>query len=184
MELTIVDKKEISTARLDLRPSEDKRDLDRYLSHLKEEDCFLYQYGMHYSEELEEAISFDFGDVIYYSIFLKDTDAMVGYVGILPFEDKEKIGELEFHIFKEFRRNGYGFEAATAIMESFFTGELTGEVMNKITASMIHGNEACQNLLEKLGLEKVVSGLHVYHEHGEEKVVGVCAYEKVNTVAD
>lgn len=178
MKASFEKRKEIHTARLDLRPSKDDRDLEIYVSHLKEEDCFLYQYGEDYSEELEEAISFDSGYVIYYSIFLKDTDIMVGYIGILPLEDGERSGDLEFHVYKEFRQNGFGYEAATAILDRFVSGELAGEKPNLLTATIIHGNLASASLLEKLDFTKVASGFRVYYDHGEQKTVGICAYEK------
>lgn len=46
-------------------------------------------------------------------------------MGILPHEDNPACGDIEFYIFKEFRRYGFCKEALTAFIDNFFIGSLT-----------------------------------------------------------
>ena len=174
-----MNEKLICTERLDLRPSKSERDLLNYISHLKEEDGFYLQYGYSYSEDLEAGISFDPGSVIYYSMFLRDTDVMVGYIGILPSGNGDGSGDLEFYTFREYRRNHYGYEAATVFMKSFIDGELTGEEMSTITATTLLDNEPCIRFLEKLGFTRAASGCRIsLEEEVENRAAPILLYEK------
>ena len=76
----------------------DEADWENYVRHLLEADEFYVQYGMEPTSELIEMIQNMNPDVIYYSIILKDTGDMAGYVGITPDNNN-----LEFYVFKEYR---------------------------------------------------------------------------------
>ena len=103
----------MTTDRLVLRPSEDERDLENYLAHIEAENEFLFQYGQEKSDELLGMIDFHTAPVAYFTVFLKGTRTMVGYVGVTTANGGSlDEGNLEFHIFKEYRRNGFCKEAA------------------------------------------------------------------------
>ena len=168
---------EIVTERLLLCPSVDQRDLDIYVSHLiaNKEEVYL-QYGEPYSEELIDVLDFHSSGVIYYSIFLKDTNTMVGYVGIYPCGDEK--GLLEFYIFSEYRRMGYGKEAVLAMVTAFFEGNLTENKGKIITVETLHDNMISRRFLESVGAKKVSTGWRIGHdENGEDSLIGFCYYE-------
>lgn len=176
------EQKDIITNRLILRPSDDERDLENYISHLKSADEFYIQYGQPYSDdELIGMIDFHSSGVIYYSVFLKETGAMVGYVGILPYGGESKSGNLEFYIFKEYRRKHYCQEALNALIECFFNGELTGAYGGMIDAETMSDNEPSCKLLESLGFQKTKVGIRFYLDHNKKsgKLCGMqlCRYE-------
>ncbi len=114
----------LSTNRLLLLRSSDERDLAKYKEHLADPDEFFMQFGLHMSDEILALVDFRSTGVLYYTVFLKVTESMVGYVGIKPYEHSEGVGELEFHIFEEHRGNGYCTEASAALLEAYFGGRL------------------------------------------------------------
>ena len=149
------------TSRLILRPSDDKRDLTDYLSHLEAENEFYFQYGTERSDELLEQIDFHSAPVYYYTVFLKNTDVMLGYVGITPRFGKRAEGEIEFYIFREHRQNGFAKEALSALIQSFFDGSLTGKKGCLVSAETLRENESSVRLLFSLGFESVSVGLRL-----------------------
>lgn len=151
---------DIVTDRLILRQSRDDRDLENYLSHLKEADEFYFQYGEEYSDELYKMIDFHSSGVIYYSVFLKEQDTMVGYVGVLPYRDSNS-GEIEFYIFKEHRRNHYASEALTALVEWYMSAELNQQSTRKVIAETMSKNEISCKLLESIGFAKEAMGIRL-----------------------
>ncbi len=152
---------EIVTERLVLRPSEDGRDLETYLAHLEAEDEYLIQYGMEKSDELLKMIDFHTAPVAYFTVFLKGTQTMIGYVGVMTAEGDALEGNLEFYIFKAYRRNGFCKEAVRALIQAFFSGALTGRQEESAFAETLSENEAPIRLLESLGFEKDAWGMRV-----------------------
>lgn len=148
---------EIITDRLILRPSDDARDLADYLSHLETANEYFIQYGEERSDWLIAAIDFHSAPVCYYTVFRKDTGAMVGYVGVTSLQEEET-GNLEFYIFREYRRNRYAYEALTALLDRFFDGTLTGKKNHTVIAETLAENEPSIRLLETLGFEKIGIG--------------------------
>ena len=151
----------IQTERLDMVPSVEPHDLDRYLSDLLSANDFYFQYGEPYSAELLEAIDFHSTDVVYYSIFLKNTQTMIGYIGILPYKNDPEYGEIEFYIFHDYRRQGFCKEAMTAYIDCFFTGSLTGVRGKQVVAETLMENEAVMKLLENTGFERESWGMRL-----------------------
>ena len=173
---------DIITERLILRQSDDERDLENYLSHLMSAYEFYFQYGDEYSDELYNMIDFHSSNVIYYSVFLKEQDIMVGYVGVLPYRHSNS-GEIEFYIFKEHRRNHYASEALAALVEWFMSDRLNNKSEKKITAITLSENEVSCKLLEYIGFDNVASGIRLNnladtYEHTTMPVgIGMAAYE-------
>ena len=147
----------LTTERLVLRKSVDERDLDRYLTDLKKTDEFYFQFGMERSEELIEEISLEFEQVIYFTVFLKDTDIMVGYVGITP-QSGFAEGEIEGYIFEKFRRNHYASEAFNALIEWYSGIQSDTNKPKNIYGRVIPENEPCNQLMLKLGFSKAATG--------------------------
>ncbi len=166
---------DIITDRLVLRRSRDDRDLEDYLSHLEAENEYFYQYGEQRSEELIKMIDFHSAPVHYYTIFPKDMPVMAGYVGIgrLPGERSENLGNLEIHVFREYRRRHYAREASAALIKSFFDGSLTGSRGALVEAETISENEPSILLLESLDFKKDAVGFRLF-EDGDGKLNAAC----------
>lgn len=148
---------ELTTERLVLRKSVDERDLDRYLTDLKKTDEFYFQFGMERSEELIEEISLEYEQVVYFTVFLKDTDIMVGYVGITP-QSGFAEGEIEGYIFEKFRRNHYATEAFNALIEWYSGMQSDPNIPKNIYGRVVPENEPCNQLMLKLGFSKAATG--------------------------
>lgn len=172
--------KAIFTKRLDMIPSEDERDLDKYVTDLLLTRDFYFQYGVPYSDELVNAIDFHSSGVLYYSLFLRDTKTMVGYVGLLPDEDDPGRGEIEYYVFRDHRRQGYAKEALVALIRRFFSGALTGTRGERVEAETHSDNNASRELLERLGFTKEASGMRLsLDEDGgidAKRSIGLCRY--------
>lgn len=170
----------IFTERLDMIPSEDERDLDRYVADLLLTGDFYFQYGVPYSDELVNAIDFHSSGVIYYSLFLRDTQTMVGYVGLLPCESDPAYWEIEYYVFRDHRRQGYAKEALVALISRFFSGALTGTRGERVEAETHSDNDASRRLLECVGFTKEASGMRLsLSENGEidtKRSIGLCRY--------
>lgn len=148
---------ELTTERLVLRKSVDERDLDRYLTDLKKTDEFYFQFGMERSDELIGNISLEYEQVIYFTVFLKDTDIMVGYVGITP-QSGFAEGEIEGYIFEKFRRNHYASEAFNALIEWYSGIQSDTNKPKNIYGRVVPENEPCNQLMLKLGFSKAATG--------------------------
>jgi ribosomal-protein-alanine N-acetyltransferase len=85
--------------------------------------------------------------VQYFPIFLLDTGEHVGCCGLRPYNLKENIYELGFHIRTKYWKKGYAYESAKAIMEFAFT-EMK---VSSLYAGHHPNNESSRNILQKLG---------------------------------
>ena len=149
---------EIISEHLVLRKSVDERDLENYLMHIRQADEFYFQYGQPYSDELYSAINFHYSEVIYFTVFLKDTDIMVGYVGIMP-ECEFAQGEIEGYIFKEYRRKHYAAEALRALIDWYLSLETESEEPRNIYSREVPENEPCIKLMQHLGFTEAARGM-------------------------
>jgi len=77
-------KASIETPRLALYPSSDEHDLPEYKKHLTDADEFFMQFGVRMTDEVLECIDFHSSGVLYYTAFSKESEKMIGYVGLLP----------------------------------------------------------------------------------------------------
>ena len=69
----------------------------RYVEHVQDPDEFYYQYCMEQTQELLYLIQDMTSGVIYYSVLLKETKEMVGYVGIAPGRSSLSAFQLQFY---------------------------------------------------------------------------------------
>ena len=102
---------------------------------------------------------------------------MVGYVGLANLD--EEGCELEFHIFNEYRRNHYAYEACTAILEEFREGRIMPDCGRGVVADTLSRNAACCNFLEKLGFKKQRWGMRItLNDEGKlQKGLSISHYE-------
>ena len=113
------------------------------------EDEIYVTFGEEKNEELLGHITKPFyHNTIYYSLHLPDTNAMIGYVGY--FTPKNQI---EYYIFKDFRRQGYAFEAVGALVDMLTNGVILGKAIDEIRAWTVLENVPSSELLLKLGFQ-------------------------------
>ena len=67
---------------------------------------------------------FDLARPYCFGIFEKATGNMVGMVGLHNYDERRRMAQCEWYIFKPYRGNGYGKEAFTALAEHAFQGKL------------------------------------------------------------
>ena len=152
------------TDRLVLCPSSNSRDLEEYHRHLTTEGDFFFQYGMEMTDELLAQADFESNGVECYTIFLKDTGEMIGYVGLSPEGDE---ADIEFYIFKDYRNMGYCKEAAIRLINAYFDGE-TGLIPGiRVTASTLLENEPAKGLLRSIGFRPLNTVMQ-FNEEAEE----------------
>ena len=140
------------TDRLILREISDE-EWDNYYNHVTEADEIFVQYGREPTADLLEFIKHPTPDVIYYSIILKDTEEMVGYIGI-----PEYSSSIEYYIFREYRHNSYAYEALTAFVDAYLDGLITPDKKSSVSAEVVFDNEASDRLLKKAGFAKLGTG--------------------------
>lgn len=82
------------------------------------------------------------------ALILKNTDEIIGYCGIEPFElDGEPALELGYRLIASYRGHGYATEAARAVISNFEA--------NKLFAYAEPENIKSLNVLHKLGFEEL-----------------------------
>lgn len=149
----------IETERIILRKSEEKRDLSSYHNHLKNDGDFEMFSGLPLTDDNVKKFGMSLSGS-YYSIFEKITNNMIGYVAITFHELWQE--EIEFYIYKDFRRKGYAYEACSALLKYYFT--VSEE--STISSTTRSDNIATKGLLTKLGFayirnEGVVVGKNI-----------------------
>lgn len=166
------DAKPLSAVCIGLRSMTDA-DWSNYVLHVTGAGELFMQYGCEPTEELMRAIRTITPDVIYYAVYLNAENVMVGYVGITP-----ETGNLEFYIFREFRKRGIGTDAVKSLIRLWFSGGITGGWETKIEAETLSQNLASIRLLEKLGFQKEAVGLRMLpsEEGAHGSVISLCAY--------
>ena len=149
---------------IELRSMNDA-DWSNYIEHVVSSDEVYVQYGLEPTEELLEAIQTVTPGVFYYSIYHKMYDVMIGYVGISPENDN-----IELHVFRNYRGNGYGSLAAAMLIDAYFSGMITGEKQTRVEAEVLPESNAAIRLLEKLRFQKDAVGLQMSFD--KEDVIG------------
>lgn len=98
-------------------------------------------------------------DELFYSIYQRIDDKLIGYLGI---SERLDSWEPEIYIFREFRNHGYGAEALTALLHEVFFGKLVVFEKGKkktiqidsVEATVRRENIVSQRMLEKVGFVK------------------------------
>ncbi len=145
-------------------------DRSNYVLHVVKAGEFYIQYG----QELIECVGTMTQEVIYCSVYLKQENIMVGYVGVTP-----KTGNLEFYIFQGFRNRGIGKAAVDLLIKLWFSGRITGNRERRIEAETLSRNLASVRLLEKLGFQKKAVGLRMIPSEKETGYQTITLYSYV-----
>lgn len=154
-------------------------DWSNYVQHVVKADELFTQYGCEPTEELIECINTMMPNVIHYSVYLKQEDIMVGYVGVTP-----ETSNLEFYVFQEFRKMGIGTDALNLLIWLLFSGQITGDKEAKIEAETFSQNLASVRLLEKLGFQKESVGLRmILSEDASYQTISLYSYVLKSDVA-
>ena len=170
--------KPLSGLEVELRNMTDA-DWSNYVLHIVKADELFTQYGCEPTEELIECINTMTPNVIYYSVYLKQKNIMVGYVGVTP-----ETNNLEFYIFKEFRKSGIGTDAVNLLISLWFSGQITGDRETRIKAETLSQNLASVRLLEKLGFQKESVGLRmILSEDTSYQTISLYSYVLKSDVA-
>lgn len=150
----------VETKRLILLPGVNERDAPPFLKMLEKDGNFREFCGVDLSERNLKRFATYFErtghEECIYSIFLKNINVFVGYVGFHREEDGDY--EIEFYVSKEYRRNGYCEEACKVVMKQIFHEGISvdGEILSvdKLYAVTMIENEPTIRLLEKLGFRR------------------------------
>ena len=150
----------IETERLKLIPGNNARDDEPFISMLRNDGNFRDFCGLKFSEKYLSGFRNYFereDDSCYFSIYPKNTDAFVGYVGF-HCEAPSYDYEIEFYISKSERRKGYCEEACKAAINFFFNESLSvnNHYVSKkeLYATVLPDNKPAISLLSKLGFER------------------------------
>ena len=92
-------------------------------------------------------------NVIYYSVYLKQENIMVGYVGVTP-----KTSNPEFCVFREFRKMGIGTDALNLLIWLWFTGQITGDREAKLRQKHSRKISHLFGCLKSLDFKRRLSG--------------------------
>ena len=161
---------EMISEKINLTPM-DETDWAAYVAHVTEAEELYIQYGIEPSGYLIDCIREPTPSVIYYSIISKDMNTMVGYIGITP-----ENNNLEFYVFKEFRKQGYGFEAVSAFTRAYLNGTVSGKKEEKVVAETLSDNGAAIALLEKFGYKKQAVGIRLSFDESKGSAVCLAVY--------
>ena len=159
--MNLIGSREIKTERLDLKPSsmaEQKRlweilmipEVNKvYLTsgkkHANNPDHWTWEtQEKFYQSKVDKALN---PDVFCWSVFLKDTDIVIGQVSAQESGEDITIRDVGWFIDPAYQGKGYATEAARAMIKFMFE-----EVdINKIESSAVRDNVASCNIFKKLG---------------------------------
>ena len=140
---------EIETPRLLLRKFQeyDKADMFELLS---DEQWCLDDGGYHAFTEMDAEFEFLFQRFLQqqrYAIVLKETGKVIGIINMMEAERSVKAYELGFGIHRQYQRQGYGYEAVSNVIRTWFAQTDT----EMFIAGHFPYNTASKKLIEKLG---------------------------------
>ena len=152
----------IETERLLLVPGNNARDDEPFILMLRNDGNFRDFCGIEFSEKYLADFRNYFerrghGRCIY-SIFPKNTNEFIGYVGF--HREPNYDYEIEFYIKKSERRKGYCEEACKSVMNLFFSEGISIDnnklSVKKLYASTLTDNAPAISLLLKLGFKRYI----------------------------
>lgn len=146
----------IETQNLFLKPGNNATDSEPFIKMLRQDGDFEAFSGLPFSDKYLEMFAYYFehkeNDQCLYSLYLKEDDVFIGYVG---FHREIDDYELEFYIGKEFRRKGFCKEACVEVINLLFDEGVSVDgnilVEEKLYATTLPNNVAANSLLENLG---------------------------------
>ena len=95
-----------------------------------------------------------------------DTGETVGYIGVYEEEDN-----LEFYVFREYRRRLYCSEAVGAFIKAYLSGVLTGTLHDRVIAETLWENGPAAEMLKRVGFVSDAVGFKL-SENRENNITG------------
>ena len=149
--------KECITTRLKLTPQWNELIDLKIQEEIHHSGEFEFYFGIQETEERLKKLTIN--DELFYSIYQRTDDKLIGYLGI---SERLDSWETEIYIFREFRNHGYGAEALTALLHEVFFGKLVVFEKGKkktiqidsVEATVRRENIVSQRMLEKVGFVK------------------------------
>lgn len=149
--------KECITTRLKLTPQWNELIDLKIQEEIYHSGEFEFYFGIQETEERLKKLTIN--DELFYSIYQRTDDKLIGYLGI---SERLDSWEPEIYIFREFRNHGYGAEALTALLHEVFFGKLVVFEKGKkktiqidsVEATVRRENIVSQRMLEKVGFVK------------------------------
>jgi len=149
--------KECITTRLKLTPQWNELIDLKIQEEIHHSGEFEFYFGIQETEERLKKLTIN--DELFYSIYQRTDDKLIGYLGI---SERLDSWEPEIYIFREFRNHGYGAEALTALLHEVFFGKLVVFEKGKkktiqidsVEATVRRENIVSQRMLEKVGFVK------------------------------
>ena len=115
------------------------------------DEC-LFTFAHEKDEKLLEAIKEPkLNSGLNYSIYLSDEDRMIGFMSFCTSKTHMDHNCIAYYIFEDFRRQGYAYEAVSALIEKLLNGTLLGRPTDEILAWVVWNNISSMKLMEKLG---------------------------------
>lgn len=119
---------------------------------------FEFYFGV--TETLERLKEVSINRELYFSIYLKESNQLIGYLG---FSENGDAWEPEIYIFKGHRGKGYGTEALKGMLYELLTeglvvkmdGKKENVVTERVVSTVRVENIASQRMMEKLGFQKL-----------------------------
>lgn len=117
-----------------------------------------------YEKKIETIKNQDNSQKFTWSIFLKNTNTVIGQITCQPKEDEpENIRDVGWYIDPKYQRQGYATEAATAVLDFMFH-----EVdITEIRTSAAEINPASWKIMEKLGFQYIGNKESTYFKDNE-----------------
>lgn len=137
----------LETKRLIIRPTE-LRDVNKLFDLLSDEDTMQYFVeGIYSKGKVEEIIHRNVLETHHYSVLLKSSKRMIGKLSYSDWIEPHT-KEIGWIFFPSSRNNGYGTEAAQAVVKYAFEEEK----LHRLVASCDPRNIASKRVCEKLGM--------------------------------
>ena len=127
----------IQGQRVVLKPCSIKGDSALYLQHVKEDGDFLI-YVTPDSGNDDPATLVWANTLLPFSFYihLKDTDEEIGVISLFDYENKHNLrplgtAYLHYYLYKQYRHQGYAYEAASLLIDAFFACKLKNAVVTE-----------------------------------------------------
>ena len=121
--------------RIVLKPCSIKDNSDLYLHHVENDGDFVIYVAPDHSDD--NPISLIWANTLVpfsFYIYLKETDEEIGVISLCDHENKHHLRPLgvayfHYYIYKEFRHQGYAYEASSLLIDAFFNKKLKNAVV-------------------------------------------------------
>lgn len=168
---------DLSSPRLRYSQKRSKEIDERILEEIRFAGEYEFYFGVKETPEFSKM--FTINRPLFYAVYQKEDDALIGYVGL---HDTMDYYEPEIYIFKKSRGQGYGTEALRALLGAAWRGII--KLNNKadasgascIEATVRKENLASQRMLEKVGFQQGYIGFGMSAEEESDDFISILGY--------